>query len=193
TRLRRRSYAGALIHRPDAVGGREVLGRGREFGSTEDGSHAERMLVPVDGVVPKPSALTFTQAATLGVPYVTAWEALERADLGPGETMLVIGAAGAGGRAATTLGRPPGGRVAGAVRTEEAAGAVCADGATPIDLPADGDLRGACRDFAPEGIDVVLDCTGSWFGAAADALAARGRLAYIAAPPEQRVSFDALG
>jgi NADPH2:quinone reductase len=187
-----RDYAGVVVEGPNELLGKEVFGSGREFGFTEDGSHAERIVVPLDAVVAKPRAISFAQAAALGVPYVTAWEALERTLLGPAETLLVIGAAGAVGRAATTLGRLRGGRVAGAVRRKEQAAIVHADGARPIELPGDGDVRAACRTFAPDGVDVVLDCTGSWFGASADALAAGGRLAYIAAPPEERVTFDAL-
>jgi NADPH:quinone reductase len=53
--------------------GTEVFGTGGTLGFTSDGSHAEFVEVPVEAIQPKPQALSFQQAATVGIPYLTAW------------------------------------------------------------------------------------------------------------------------
>jgi len=98
-----RDFAGVVVDGPAEMIGEEVWGTGKEFGFVRDGSHAERIAVPLDGIAPKPSVLTFAQAASCGVPYTTAWDAIDRCGLLPGDAPLVIG--GSGGRAALDLGR----------------------------------------------------------------------------------------
>jgi NADPH:quinone reductase len=44
------------------------------------------------------------QAATIGIPYITAWASVvSAAQIQPGETILIVGAAGAVGQAATQI------------------------------------------------------------------------------------------
>ncbi|MFO5890722.1 hypothetical protein ACLBSJ_33470, partial [Klebsiella pneumoniae] len=52
--------------------------RGREPGFFRDGSHAQFLTLPAAGVALKPESLSFAQAASCGVPYSTAWDALQR-------------------------------------------------------------------------------------------------------------------
>ena len=56
----------------------------------------------VKGVARKPAHLSFAQAASLGVPYTTAWDALERSLVTAQTRLLVIGS-GAVGSAALAL------------------------------------------------------------------------------------------
>ena len=61
-------------------------------------------MVPEEAVSPKPRNLSFEQAAAIGVPFITAWCAVvDAAQLDAGETILIIGATGAVGQAATKL------------------------------------------------------------------------------------------
>ena len=65
------------------------------------GSYAEQALFDALHVQPLPDSLTFSQGASIGIPYVTAYGALFlRAKLKRGETVLVHGASGGVGTAA---------------------------------------------------------------------------------------------
>ncbi len=107
-----RDFAGVA-----APGGEAVWGSVPGFGITRDGSHAEYAVAPKDAISIAPKNLTAEQAAAVGVPYTTAWGALMRsAQLRAGETVLIIGAAGAVGQAATQIANWKGARVLGATR-----------------------------------------------------------------------------
>ncbi len=71
-----RDFAGIVVDGPENMIGTEIWGTGNELGFTRDGSHAEYLTVDAAGVSPKPKSLTFAEAASCGVPYVTAWLAL---------------------------------------------------------------------------------------------------------------------
>lgn len=181
-----RDFAGVVVDGPAEMVGEEVWGTGKEFGFTRDGSHAERIAVPVDGIAPKPSLLTFAQAASCGVPYTTAWDALERSGLSPGDGLVVIGAAGSVGRAALALGRWCGAQVLGVVRRPQYVEALAAEGFETLLLGEGDDLSAAVRRYYPAGADVIFDTTGAWLPAAVPALADFGRIAVIAAPADGR-------
>jgi NADPH:quinone reductase len=60
--------------------------------------------VPAETLSPKPKSLSMAQAAAIGVPYITAWACVvNAAQIQAGETILVVGAAGAVGQAATQI------------------------------------------------------------------------------------------
>ncbi len=91
-----RDFAGVVVEGPQALLGQEVWGTGKELGFTGDGSHAQYLTLSAKGVALKPTHLSFAQAASLGVPYTTAWDALERSLVKAETRLLVIGANGAG-------------------------------------------------------------------------------------------------
>src|ERR1700728_2157030 len=78
-----RDFAGVVVDVSAAWRGAEVLGSGDGLGFTRDGSHAELLAVPEEALVHKPSALSFEQAAAIGVPFMTAWSALVTAAAAP--------------------------------------------------------------------------------------------------------------
>jgi NADPH:quinone reductase-like Zn-dependent oxidoreductase len=85
--------------------GDEVFGRGT-------GTYAEYAVAPTTTLAFKPAAVTFDQAATLGVGGVTAWAGLfEAAKLEPGQRLLVHGGAGGVGSFAVQLGHWKGAHV----------------------------------------------------------------------------------
>lgn len=178
-----RDFAGIVIEGPNEWLGEAVWGSGREFGFTRDGSHAERMVVPLDGVAPKPSGLSFAQAASCGVPYTTAWDALERGKLASGDTLLVIGV-GAVGSAALALARWRGAQVVAAVRRVEQTQQLAAQGYETLLLEDGAVLAEGVRRHYPDGADVIFDTTGRWLATAVPALNKFGRIAVIAAPPD---------
>lgn len=77
-----------------------------------DGTFAETVHVPVANLVPKPAALSWESAASLGTAWLTAYRALfTRAQIRPGETVLVHGAGGGVATATIVLARAAGARV----------------------------------------------------------------------------------
>ena len=104
-RIPGRDFAGIVAVGTDAYPiGSEVFGSGGTLGFTRDGSHAEYIEVPAEAVQPKPRALTFEQASSVGIPYLTAWHAIiDVASLKEGETILITGTTGAVGDAAARI------------------------------------------------------------------------------------------
>ncbi len=155
---------------------------------TRDGSHAQRLVRPRAAVCPKPSNLSFEQAASVGVSYTAAWLALvRRANLQPGETVLIVGAAGSVGSAAIQIARWRGARVVGVDRIP------------PADLSAEDfisaappDWHAAVRDRTGGlGADVVFDLVGGErFELGLRALRHGGRAAVISSPAQPRVTFN---
>ena len=100
--------------------GQEVWSSGPGLGITRDGAQSEYVTVPEEVLALKPRTLSLEQAAAIGVPFITAWVALVRAaELQPGETILIIGAAGAVGQAATQIANWRKARVLGAARSSD--------------------------------------------------------------------------
>jgi NADPH:quinone reductase-like Zn-dependent oxidoreductase len=191
-RIPGRDFAGVVVEGPQALLGQEVWGTGRDLGFFADGSHAEFVKVSASGVAHKPSHLSFTQAASLGVPYTTAWDALERSGVGKGTRLLVIGANGAVGSAALALAKIRGAQVLAAVRRAEHVEVLQGQGVEAIALGAPEDLGVQVNCVFKGGADVIFDTTGFWLPAAVAGLAPFGRIAIIAAPVDGQVQLPAL-
>lgn len=84
-------------HCPACVSGADHLCRSYGLlGETRDGGFAEYLVVPRANVVKKPGRLSFEDAASMSLTFLTAWHMLvSRAELKGGETVLVH-AAGSG-------------------------------------------------------------------------------------------------
>ena len=84
------------------------------------GGMAEKVAAEAARVVPIPDAMPFDEAASLLITYGTTYYALKnRAHLRPGESLLVLGAAGGVGSAAVELGKAMGARVIAAASSED--------------------------------------------------------------------------
>jgi len=102
-RIPGRDFAGVVVA-GDGWKGREVWGSGAGFGVWRDGTHAQYVVVSSDGLSEKPVHLSMEEASTVGVPYLAAWSGLvDAANIRAGETVLITGALGAVGRAATQI------------------------------------------------------------------------------------------
>lgn len=191
-RIPGRDFSGIVVEGPQALLGQEVWGTGKELGFTRDGSHATYLTLPAKGVAIKPKALSFAQAASLGVPFTTAWDALERSLVTANTRLLVIGANGAVGSAALALGKIRGAQVLGAVRRPEQVKALKDDGFNAIQLDKPEELAAQVNAVFAGGADVIFDTTGFWLPTAVPALAPFGRIAIIAAPADGHVQLPAL-
>jgi NADPH2:quinone reductase len=126
------------------------------------GGFAEEAIVDAANVFPIPDLLSFEGATLFPTIYATAYAGLKwRADLKPGETLLVHGAAGASGLAAVEIGRALGATViatAGGARKVAAVREYGADHA--IDYRSGG-FRDRVLEFTGgHGADVVFDPVG---------------------------------
>ncbi|MDM3975294.1 NADPH:quinone oxidoreductase family protein [Mycobacterium marseillense] len=134
------------------------------------GGMAEQVVVPADRVIPLPDEVPFEQAATLLFSYGTAWHALKScADLQPGDSLIVLGAAGGVGTAAIQVGCLLGAAVVAATSSREKASAAQLAGARqsvvyprgPLDSSAAQGLRDQLRQAAGgSGAAVVFDPVG---------------------------------
>ncbi|KOY00355.1 quinone oxidoreductase family protein [Pseudomonas nunensis] len=190
-RIPGRDFAGVVVQGPQAMIGQEVWGTGRELGFFADGSHAQFVKLPANGVALKPTHLSFAQAASLGVPYTTAWDALERSLVTSGTRLLVIGG-GAVGSAALALAKIRGAQVLAAARRVEQVKELQAQGFQTLQLDKPEDLGAQVNAVYAGGADVIFDTTGFWLPASVPALAPFGRIAIIAAPVDGLVQLPAL-
>ena len=129
------------------------------------GGFAEEVIVPERACVTLPDAVGFEPASAFLLAYGTAWHALrDRAHLQPGETLLVLGAAGGVGLAAVDIGRAMGARVIAAASSPDKLALCQTYGADAVlDYEAE-DLRGGiARLTGKAGPDVVFDPVGDRF------------------------------
>jgi NADPH2:quinone reductase len=188
-----RDYAGVVIDGPQSWIGREVFGSSGDLGIRRDGTHATHLVVEADAVVEKPKALSWEEAAGIGVPFVTAMEGLRRAGIPKaGETVLVMGVNGKVGQAATQIASWHGARVIGVVRRNEPYEGHANSPVEVIDASAT-DVATRVRELTGgKGADVVFNTVGDpYFQAAHKSLALRGRQILIAAV-DRIVQFDIL-
>jgi NADPH2:quinone reductase len=169
--------------RPFAPGGEvagvvEAVGEGVEGWKPGDrliayhghGGLAEKVVVPAAHAFALPDAHGFVEGSTLLITYATVIHALwDRGRLKPGESLLVLGAAGGIGIAAIELGKARGARVVAAVSSEDKAEAAREAGADsvliysrgPFDRDGQKALAGQFKDaVGPNGADVILDPVG---------------------------------
>ncbi len=157
------------------------------------GGLAEKVLVGAAAALPLPEERSFEQGSALILTYATTIHALlDRGRLEPGETLLVLGAAGGVGLAAVELGKAFGARVVAAVSSEEKAQAARAAGADeaivyprgPFDKEGAKALAQSFKDaVGPGGADLVYDPVGGdYTEAALRAIAWEGRLLVIGFP-----------
>lgn len=127
-----------------------------------DGGLAEFALAPQAETFPIPADLGFENAAALANGYLTPHAALRwEAQLEPGETLLVLGAAGTVGSAAVAIGAAMGATVIAAASSDEKLALASASGATHLVNYSERDLAEAVRELTgPDGVNVVFDPVG---------------------------------
>ena len=126
------------------------------------GGYAEEIAIDADAVVPIPDAMDFITAAAFPVAYGTSHFALtHRGHLRPGETLLVLGAAGGVGLTAVEIGQQLGARVIAAAGGPDKLAVAREHGADElIDYRAES-IRDRVRDLTGGlGADVVFDPVG---------------------------------
>jgi NADPH:quinone reductase len=123
---------------------------------------AERIAVKASLLLPAPRGLGFEAAAGICITYFTTLHALkQRAALRPGESLLVLGAAGGVGTTAVELGKQLGATVIAAASTDEKLELARSLGADHLINYTTQDLRERIKEItAGRGVDVVYDPVG---------------------------------
>jgi len=126
------------------------------------GGMAERIVVLSQNSAALPETVSSDIGATIPGTYGTSYHALvDRAQLEPGERLLVLGAAGGVGMAAVQIGKVLGAEVIAAVSSEHKAEAVRIAGADHVIRYDETPLRDGIAEFTnDEGVDVVYDPVG---------------------------------
>ncbi len=153
----------------------------RDTGYGANGSLAELIVVDEATLVPLPDEADDAVSAALGIAGLAAWLALGKAEIRPGETVLVLGATGAVGQVAVQAAKLLGaGTVIAAARNADALARARELGADAVVPLGDGDLVAAFKDAAGGEVDAVIDpLWGEPAVAALGALRIGGRLVHL--------------
>lgn len=163
-------YRTPLVLGFDVVGRVEELGDGVDAFAVGDtvfglvwpevlghGTYAEQTLVPASAALAMvPEALGFELAAMLPMPGGTALRLVEDLGVGPGQTIAVIGAAGAVGSYVVQLAARAAAQVV-AVASAQDRSRMQDHGAGIFIDRHDGDVGAAIRAAVPTGVDAVID------------------------------------
>ncbi len=186
-----RDYAGTVVAGPAEWLGREVWGSGGDLGITRDGSHAGWLLLPVAALREKPARLSFDEAGSVGVPFVTAVEGFRRSGWPQaGQVVAVMGANGKVGQAAVQLAAMAGATV---IAVHRQAGPHIGFACAPVhtinakteDVAARIRTLSSCR-----GASIVFNTVGSPYFEAANQAMAKGATQIFIATVEKPVPFD---
>ena len=152
------------------------------IGLATHGGFAEEALIDAAAVIPLPPGVDPAVAAALMVAYGTTLHALQdRAGLQPGETLLVLGAAGGVGLAAVEMGKLLGATVIAAASTDDKLEVCRSRGADMMINYAREDLKERVRALTEgRGADVVYDPVGGKYSEPAlRSMAWKGRFLVI--------------
>ncbi|MDI6933852.1 NADPH:quinone oxidoreductase family protein [Serratia sp. Se-PFBMAAmG] len=146
------------------------------------GAFAEQVAVPGYNVLPIPPTMDFTTAAAFSMTYGTSMHALrQRAQLQPGETLLVLGASGGVGLAAVEIGKAMGARVIAAASNADKLAVAKAAGADELIDYSQASLKDEIKRLTDgQGADVIFDPVGGeLFEQAVRGLGWNGRLLVV--------------
>ena len=145
------------------------------------GGYAERVVCPALQVVPVPVGMDLVQAAALPEVFATAWLNLYmEGALEPGQSALLHAGGSGVGTAAIQLCKAFDNPCFVTAGSEEKIERCLALGAQAGALRQQGDWADKVREFAPDGVDLILDPVGaSYFGDNLAVLGTGGRLVLI--------------
>ncbi|GAA6623595.1 NADP-dependent oxidoreductase [Scytonema sp. NUACC26] len=152
------------------------------YGELKMGAYAEFATAPQDAIALKPQTLDFVQAASVPMVAMTAYQALfDRADLKPGQTVLIHAASGGVGMFAVQFAKWKGAHVIGTTSA--------ANGEFVQSLGADRviDYKATPFEQVVQNVDVVLDTLGGNTQARSySVLKPGGILVSTPAPPDSK-------
>ncbi len=166
------------------------------IGETRDGGCAEYIVVPIANLIPKPIHLSFAEAASIPIPFLTAWTMLIRkASLQAGETVLIHAAGSGVSIAATQMAKMIGATVIVTASSDDKLKKAQALGADYVinykNSPFRSELKKILSPLKKTGVDLVVDHVGSeTFQESLKSLAWGGKLATCGATSGAEVTID---
>ena len=149
---------------------------------TLSGGFSEQIIVDAKALLRRPTSMDGVTAAGFTMTYGTSMHALkQRANLKPGETLLVLGAGGGVGLAAVEIGAAMGATVIAAASSSKKLSAAKEAGATYLINYQENDLRDQLKKIVgKDGVDVVYDPVGGdLFEAALRSTSWKGRILVV--------------
>jgi NADPH:quinone reductase-like Zn-dependent oxidoreductase len=153
--------------------------RYRILGENTQGGYAEYIVVPRVNLAPYPDRLTFPEAASAILPFLTAWQmVVHKAQVRPGQTVLVHGAGSGVGVAAIQIVKLHGGRVITTASSDDKLARATALGADHTINYRTADFVAAVRELTGKrGVDAVIEHVGGeTFTSSIKATATGGRI-----------------
>jgi NADPH:quinone reductase-like Zn-dependent oxidoreductase len=132
------------------------------MGESRQGGYAQHIVVPEQNLLPLPSKLSFEEGSAIPLCFLTAWQmVVTRAEVKPGQTVLVHAAGSGVSSAAIQIAKMHGARILATTSTDEKA-------KRAKELGADEVINYTTQDFVAEvkrltnkkGVDVVIDHVG---------------------------------
>lgn len=132
------------------------------LGENTQGGYARHIVVPDANLLPKPKRLSFTQAAAVPLCFLTAWQMVVRkAEIRPGQTVLIQAAGSGVSSAAIQIAKMHGARVIATTSTDAKAERARQLGADHVVNYTTEDFVAACKKLTDKrGVDVVIDHVG---------------------------------
>ena len=171
------------------VDGRPVLVRGGGLGVVRQGTYCSRITVPDEWLMPIAAGLDLAQVAGLPVAGFTAWMSLHgRAQIGPLDRVLILGASGGVGAVAVQLAKAVGASVWGQTGSAAKVEGIRANGADNVVVAGADVIEAASASFEPT---VILDSLGGpYTDAAIASIANKGRLVVFGTSNNEQVTLN---
>jgi NADPH:quinone reductase-like Zn-dependent oxidoreductase len=134
----------------------------RMFGEGAQGGYTRHLNVPDTNLLPHPKALSFTEAAALPLVFLTAWQMVVRkAEVKPGDTVLVQAAGSGVSTAAIQIAKVFGARVIATAGSDAKTERAKALGADHVINYQNQDFVAECKKITNKiGVDVVIEHVG---------------------------------
>ncbi|HIP86583.1 MAG TPA: alcohol dehydrogenase [Aquifex sp.] len=156
------------------------------------GGYAEFVKVPQENVIPKPKNLSFEEAASFPLTYITAWNALiDKGKVSPGKTVFVWGGASGVGVATIQLVKLFGATVVTTTSSDWKVQKLKELGADYVINHQTEDIEKRVREIFPEGVDLVIDHVGEkTLPISLKLLKKGGRLSFLGTTTGSKGNFD---
>jgi len=192
-RIPGRDFAGVVVDGPSEWLGKEVWGSGGDVGITRNGSHAGWLALPVQALHEKPRNLSFEEAGSVGVPFVTAYEGFRRSGMPqPGQVIVVMGANGKVGQATVQIAAMNGAHVIAVQRSDSFSAFACSEVSVinAKELGAEQIAEQVQQLSNGKGANIIYNTVGSAYFESANKSLAKGGTQIFIATQDRSVPFD---
>jgi NADPH:quinone reductase-like Zn-dependent oxidoreductase len=192
-RIPGRDFSGVVVEGPGGWLGKEVWGSGGDVGITRNGSHAGWLVLPEQALHEKPKNLSFEEAGSVGVPFVTAFEGFRRSGFPrPGQVIAVMGANGKVGQAAVQIASMNGAHVIAIQRSNSFNAFACNEVSVvnSKDLTSDQIAQQILRISEGKGASIIYNTVGSAYFEASNKSLSKGGTQIFIATQDRAVPFD---